>query len=38
MKAYQLTQWQHPAELRDVDVPDPGPGEVLVREGVRGHA
>jgi alcohol dehydrogenase, propanol-preferring len=36
MKAYQLTAWQHPAELRDVDVPEPGPGEVLVRIGGAG--
>lgn len=31
MKAYQLVQWQQPPELREVDVPEPGPGEVLVR-------
>jgi len=31
MKALQLTHWQHDAELRQVDQPDPGPGEVLVR-------
>ncbi len=31
MKAYQLTEWQQPPELRDVEVPEPGPGEVLIR-------
>lgn len=36
MKAYQLTEWQHPAELREVDVPEPGPGQVLVRIGGAG--
>lgn len=30
MKALQLTQWGKPAELRDVPIPDPGPGEVLL--------
>src|SRR5215208_6883932 len=36
MKAYQLTAWQHPAELLDVDVPEAGPGEVLVKVGGAG--
>lgn len=31
MKAFQLTAWQEPPELRDVAVPEPGPGEVLVK-------
>ena len=31
MKAVQLVRWQAPPELREVDVPEPGPGEVLVR-------
>lgn len=31
MLAYQLTAWQQPPELRDVPIPDPGPGEVLVK-------
>lgn len=31
MKAFQLTGWQQPPELRDVAVPEPGPGEVLVK-------
>jgi alcohol dehydrogenase, propanol-preferring len=36
MKALQLTDWQHEAELREVDQPDPGPGEVLLRIGGAG--
>ncbi|WP_224366114.1 NAD(P)-dependent alcohol dehydrogenase [Hyalangium versicolor] len=32
-KAYQLVEWQKPPELREVDVRDPGPGEVLLRVG-----
>lgn len=36
MKAYQLTAWQQPPELRDVPVPEPGPGEVLVKVGGAG--
>src|SRR4051795_2739780 len=31
MRAVQLVEWQAPPELREVDLPDPGPGEVLVR-------
>lgn len=31
MKAYQLTAWQSPPEMRDVDVPEPGPGQVLLK-------
>ena len=31
MRALQLTAWQADPELRDVDVPTPGPGEVLVK-------
>ena len=38
MKALQLTEWQHDAELREVDQPDPGPGQVLVRIGGPGRA
>jgi alcohol dehydrogenase, propanol-preferring len=33
MKAYQLVAWQQPPELRDVPVPEPGPGQVLVKVG-----
>jgi len=36
MKAYQLTAWQQPAELRDVPVPEPGPGQVLLKVGGAG--
>jgi propanol-preferring alcohol dehydrogenase len=31
MKAYQIVEPQHDAELREVDVPEPGPGQVLIR-------
>ena len=31
MKAYQLVGWQQPPELREVDVPEPGPGQVLLK-------
>lgn len=31
MKAYQLTAWQTPPETREVEVPEPGPGEVLIK-------
>ena len=31
MKAYQLTAWQSPPEMREVVVPEPEPGEVLVK-------
>jgi propanol-preferring alcohol dehydrogenase len=31
VKAYQLTAWQTPAEMREVDVPEPGPGQVLIK-------
>ncbi len=36
MKAYQLIEWQQPGELRDVPVPVPGPGEVLIKVGGAG--
>ena len=36
MKAYQLVEWQQPPEFRDVPVPEPGPGEVLVKVGGAG--
>ena len=36
MKALQLTTWQAPAELREVPVPEPGPGQVLIRVGAAG--
>jgi propanol-preferring alcohol dehydrogenase len=31
MRAYQLAEWQQAPVLRDVPVPDPGPGQVLLR-------
>ena len=31
MRAVQLVRWQAEPELREVDVPEPGPGEVLVK-------
>jgi alcohol dehydrogenase, propanol-preferring len=31
MKAYQMTGWQAPPEFHEVDVPEPGPGQVLIK-------
>jgi propanol-preferring alcohol dehydrogenase len=31
MRAVQLLEWEAPPELREVDVPEPGPGEVLLK-------
>lgn len=36
MRAYQLTQWQRPAEFRDVSVPEVGPDQVLIKIGGAG--
>lgn len=36
MKAYQLTAWESQPELREVEVPEPGPGQVLVKIGGAG--
>jgi propanol-preferring alcohol dehydrogenase len=36
MKAYQMTAWQTPPELRDVEAPEPGPGQVLIKVGGAG--
>ncbi len=36
MRAFQLVEWQQPPVLRDVPVPDPQPGEVLVKVGGAG--
>ena len=36
MLAYQLVEWQQPPELREVEVPEPGPREVLVKVGGAG--
>jgi propanol-preferring alcohol dehydrogenase len=35
-KAYQLVEWQRPPELREVEVREPGPGEVLLKVGGAG--
>jgi len=31
MRAVQLVAWEAPPELREVDLPEPGPGEVLIK-------
>jgi alcohol dehydrogenase, propanol-preferring len=36
MKAYRLLEWQRPPRLVDVEVPEPGPGQVLIRVGGAG--
>ncbi|HEX5587432.1 MAG TPA: alcohol dehydrogenase catalytic domain-containing protein, partial [Acidimicrobiia bacterium] len=36
MRALRLVDWKHDAEFADVDVPEPGPGAVLVRIGGAG--
>jgi propanol-preferring alcohol dehydrogenase len=36
MKAFQFIEWQKPAELREVEVPEPGPGQVLIKIGGAG--
>ena len=36
MKAFQLVEWQKPPELREVPVPEPGMGEVLIKVGGAG--
>jgi propanol-preferring alcohol dehydrogenase len=36
MKAYQFVELQKPAELREVPVPEPGPGQVLIKVGGAG--
>ena len=30
MKAYRIVEWEHPPELVDAPVPEPGPGQVVV--------
>jgi alcohol dehydrogenase, propanol-preferring len=35
-QAYQLVEWQQPPQLREVDVREPGPGEVLLKVGGAG--
>lgn len=36
MRAFQVVEWGRPAEVRDVPVPEPGPGQVLVRMAAAG--
>ena len=36
MRAFQFVQAQKPAELREVPVPEPGPGQALVKVGGAG--
>lgn len=36
MHAFQLLAWQQPPQLREVPVPEPGPGEVLIKVGGAG--
>jgi len=36
MKAYRLTAWQSPPEMQEVPVPEPGPGQVLIKVGGAG--
>ena len=36
MKAFRLIEWQRPPRLVDVEVPEPGPGQVLIRVGGAG--
>jgi alcohol dehydrogenase, propanol-preferring len=36
VRAYRLTEWQKPPELTEVPVPEPGPGEVLIKVGGAG--
>jgi propanol-preferring alcohol dehydrogenase len=36
MRAFQFVELQKPAELRDVQVPEPGPGQVLIKIGGAG--
>jgi hypothetical protein len=33
VRAFQLIAWQKPPELREVPVPEPGPGQMLVKVG-----
>jgi alcohol dehydrogenase, propanol-preferring len=36
MKAFQLVEWQKPPQLREVPMPEPGPGQVLLKVGGAG--
>ena len=36
MRAFQLVAWQTPPELCEVPVPEPGPGQILLKVGGAG--
>jgi len=36
MKAFQILKWKTPAILKDVPVPEPGPGQILIKIGGAG--
>jgi propanol-preferring alcohol dehydrogenase len=36
MRAFQFVEWQKPGELREVPVPEPGPGQILLKIGGAG--
>ncbi|MFF4804419.1 NAD(P)-dependent alcohol dehydrogenase [Streptomyces sp. NPDC001351] len=36
MRAFQLVGWRQPPEVREVPVPEPGPGQILVKVGGAG--
>lgn len=36
MQAFQLLAWQQPPQLREIPIPEPGPGEVLIKVGGAG--
>jgi len=36
MKAFRFHQWKQPGQLEDIPVPEPGPGEALIRIGGAG--
>jgi alcohol dehydrogenase, propanol-preferring len=36
VKAFQFIEWQKPGQLREVPVPEPGPGQILVKIGGAG--
>ena len=36
MRAYRLVEWQKPPRIEEVEVPEPGPGEVLIKVGGAG--
>jgi propanol-preferring alcohol dehydrogenase len=36
MQAFQFVEWQQPGQLREVPIPEPGPGQVLLKIGGAG--